>query len=1230
MCLIKQRILVHFFINICIIITSFIKTKQSFDEYISSLKLINEEYSIVAKDGIHFYDKSLIENIEKKVKLNLELFNEDIGQVKMIQFSYEHGGYILIVINESLYLFNKSGNKLISLENEYLHKIKTFNYSLIPNKKQNNYLSFVIVYIESNSIIINNCNFNLITKELKIYKNNYFLNNSINSKDINCIIMSRPLSSLNLTNDVLACFYHSNGVISSAFFDIETKINEISSLRYTTKIPIIQSNSLYINSIANKNKQKALIYLFTENKLFWLTFDFINKFSDIKSETFDEFFISRYYMHQLLYIKETKEFVIFASFVNYNKLILIFNDELIVKHKDIIYYNNTKYNNGTFFTISYDGNNYQIINNKAYKKSFKKFEFNIKDNKRHLEDNVSVDIKCQTYSEESASHNLCTSCKTAQNYYPADFNTNDDISTGFIECYNDETKPSNSYFDSTDQKYKLCYESCQTCETGGDWENNNCLTCASNYIKKPGFPDTKNCVIECFYSYYYTPYGYYKCSNTSNCPDNANLYIRELKKCTDDCNKEETFKYQYGGQCWSSCPANTQENENNICLDVNVDTCSKSENQIDLQQSSINEVVDLNAKNYAKEFSYTQKHVSLFYNSIYSIVIYRDINCINQLSINMPKVDFGKCYTKLKNTLNITETLIIALIQKKNGKGEKKSTSYFFYHPTSGNRLLSEEICKDEEVVVKESIMAQLNENEGNINLDSVMSLTKQNIDIFNLSNEFYTDICYHFESPDGKDVPFGERIHIYYPNITLCELGCVSQGINFATMESICQCQMNDIMNNDLVSGNALVENTLSEVFDILSSSNLLVLTCYKDVFKPEFIIKSKGGFIVIGIFLLQFIFILIFLINNKNDIEQFFNNLTQYYIIFRKTEREKEKENNIKSANKNGIIINKSNKITLLKSKVKSSPPGKKKAKNEVEREPIAFKKKNNKNKIFLIPKNESSKNATKYDLIKNSKNNLIGSEKEKTTKKNHELISAKKKCGNIDIEEYLKPDIDDMEYDDAVKLDKRSFCEYLSDTLKEKQIIMETFFYKENIKPKSVKIVLLFLEICLYFVVNGLFFNEDYIIKLYKSEDDNFFSYITRSYGNFFYSLMVGIIVDTILDCIFIDEKVIKRVFLREKDNPLQLKYEIKVNTKSIIKRYIIFFIICVFIELISWYYVSCFNCVYPGTQLEWIKSSVTIIFIMQIISVLMRILESIIRSISFKCKSEKIYKVKQLLP
>ena len=92
---------------------------------------------------------------------------------------------------------------------------------------------------------------------------------------------------------------------------------------------------------------------------------------------------------------------------------------------------------------------------------------------------------------------------------------------------------------------------------------------------------------------------------------------------------------------------------------------------------------------------------------------------------------------------------------------------------------------------------------------------------------------------------------------------------------------------------------------------------------------------------------------------------------------------------------------------------------------------------------------------------------------------------------------------------------------------------------------------------------------------------------------------------------------------------LRYEIAVTFQSFKKRYITFIIICIFISIISWYYVSCFNNVYPKIKIEWIKSSITLIIFMQILSTLIVLLEGIIRILSFKCESEKLYKLKQLI-
>ena len=484
-------------------------------------------------------------------------------------------------------------------------------------------------------------------------------------------------------------------------------------------------------------------------------------------------------------------------------------------------------------------------------------------------ENYEKNIKCNISSYESFLYDLCISCNIEQNYFPASY-PDDSFLHGFIECFNENTKPINFYFDNSDKKYKPCYETCLTCSKGGNSQINNCLTCDTNYIKKPEDLNTTNCVTECFYLYYFTPFGQYKCTNNSYCPEEAHLFIKDLKKCTDNCNKEGKYQYQYGGQCIENCPDSTSPNEEKKCIVKNPYSCSKSDREIELKEFLISGGVEFSAKNYANEFSYTEKHVSFYHNNIYSIIIYKDLTCIDELSINMPKVDFGDCYTKIQEKLDppTDDKIIIALVEKVNGE-KKSSISFTFYHPQTGEKIDAERICKDEEVEVKESVLSQLNNT--NVDLNSVLFLTNQQIDIFNLSDAFYSDICYHFDSPNGKDVPLQDRIKTYYPNITLCDAGCISKGVNLTTLESICNCKFDALLNSEFVGKTAIIQNTLEEISDLLKSSNILVVQCYKNVFNKKYFFKSTGGFMVLAVLFIEIVFALVFLLNDVPKIRRY-----------------------------------------------------------------------------------------------------------------------------------------------------------------------------------------------------------------------------------------------------------------------------------------------------------------------------------------------------------------------
>ena len=112
---------------------------------------------------------------------------------------------------------------------------------------------------------------------------------------------------------------------------------------------------------------------------------------------------------------------------------------------------------------------------------------------------------------------------------------------------------------------------------------------------------------------------------------------------------------------------------------------------------------------------------------------------------------------------------------------------------------------------------------------------------------------------------------------------------------------------------------------------------------------------------------------------------------------------------------------------------------------------------------------------------------------------------------------------------------------------------------------------------------------------------------------------------MDFFFIEEKKLKGIFLREKNNIKKLKDEVVELIKVIKQRYFGFFIFVIIVYAICLYYLLCFNSIYPKIQIEWIKSSIFLILVRQILSVLQCLLETILRYLSFKCDSERIFKV-----
>ena len=1256
--------------------------------YSNAITLLNQNYFIIHKYGIDIYDPSFTQKIKSVLTFeeDEQIKNYDNFLKTTISQFYEHDD-IICLINNKIYIFNHEGELLYNSDKK-IEELKGESYNLLIIKKDNNEYIYMTSFVNDNNYV------QLLffkyeknaKKNILIYKRPTFnftqdgQSYLIKNKGLTCQLMT-----INSQSNILVCFYILNSypnylaysyslINPETYYFMEPIKNEKVILPIETN-----DNITYIKSTINSNSSKMFICFYSSSGIFYFYVYSIITNSISKYTQYNETCKSYNCDIKFIYIKQNDQYLFsFPDNREHINIILFNNNFEKINNFTIDSY---LYNFGYSILYYFSKKTYFIISDQSYKDLnffFKKIK--LKDNNNNMvksSDEIKlrkiqekIDCgkleKCQECTRDSISKDLCLSCNNYKNYY--EINPNYTLKNSsfehFVNCYNNSTKPKNFYLNKN--YYEPCYMSCSTCEYGGDGNHNNCTLCAVDYMIEPEVEGSKNCVIMCKNFYYYTSYGQFKCSANLQCPEEKNLLIRDKKKCVDSCLNDTTYIYQYSGECFKECPTDTVVDETTkICKVKNKEVCSKSSAKFDLYDFLKEGGVEKIAKTYAKEFAYTDKHISLFNNEVYSIMLYRSTECITELELSMPEIDFGSCYLKVQGKYNISNSLLVAIIDKKSNKKNNPITSYSFYNPTTGEKLDSETVCKEEVIIVKENIKAILNDSVSD--MKSILFLTEQNINVFNLSSEFYTDLCYHFESPNNKDVALNDRLLVYYPNITLCDSGCQNTGVNLTAMTAICECKYKEMTEEEMEESILIYEFAINEVYNILNQINLSVMACYKDIFDYNYFIKCTGGLILLCLIFIQLVNCIIYYMISFFSVKKYIYNITDNYLLYlnksplykpiinninqedkdkdkdKDKEKEKEKENKKSSNNKNfppkknpsgedaGIDIYHNNK-KLNNSKIKKINNHKKVLKTQ-----DGFEDKNN-SKIILC----GQKLFTKKKRAKSNSNiTNIKLEKSLVSFKSHEKTNTNPLTNNPNFlnknnknpsfyDQYLSTHINEMRFNEALVNDKRLFFDYLWDKLKRKQSFLELLLVDDPIKPKTLKVLLLILDIEVCFVINAMFINEEYVSKLFRStEEENFFSFLPRSINRFIYSIIASLLVSYMIGCIFIEERRLKSIFRYEHNNVYAIKYEINSVMKEMKWRYNIFIIITAVISLFSWYYISCFNNIYPHMKVEWIKSSVFIILLVHIIYIIVTLVETLLRFISFEIKSEKLYKASQWL-
>ena len=779
------------------------------------------------------------------------------------------------------------------------------------------------------------------------------------------------------------------------------------------------------------------------------------------------------------------------------------------------------------------------------------------------------------------------------------------------------------------ENFKKCYISCETCKEEGNYTKQNCLSCKNDYPYELKIDETINCYNKCdYYTYYNSSNKKNYCTHDFSCPEKFNKLITIKKQCIDNCQNDHVYQYEFNHTCFQECPINIikQSEENKFYCKLKcpkkypfeivetqncVDNCkilqrysgkciinyvSNDENNKEIEEKEVENI----KKELTSGFNTSEidKGTNIVIKQKDSIItITTTENQKNEKSSNLSTINLGDCEQKLKDEYNISKDKSLYILKiDVNQKGLKiPKIAYEVYYPLYGGNLiqLNLTVCKDSKIEI--SIPVELTDD----------------IDKINPASEYYNDICYTYTSEDGTDVSLSDRKNNFVNNnLTLCEEGCNFNG--YKDGKASCSC---DVKTNSTAKIGDIVfdKNKLFESFtNFKNLANIKVLKCYKLIFNLNKFKHNYANFILIPIIILFLITFFIFYCHDYYKLKKILDLIVFFKLNFnlvKKFLERKKKEEQIKLKNKK-IMENEKNPTTLYNKKgivedLNYPPPiylkflelHKKKILNDTGKHSNKFHK-FEKVKINSIPKSKrnpklmsniietnSYMNSTKFFLVKNNettneKNNIVN-------KKDYPYNMTENQMYEMFLTIYKKSDseMNELSYNGAIKIDKRTYFEYYLSLLRTKHLIIFSFWPAFDYNSQILKIFLFFFNFTLSFVVNALFFNDETMHKIY--EDKGAFDFIYNIPQILLSSLISGFInglMETLAltDSIFIGFKEIiniKNIIIKKRKALKTIKIKI-----------LLFFIITLLLLIFFWYYLACFCAVYKNTQLHLIKDAV----------------------------------------
>jgi hypothetical protein len=603
-------------------------------------------------------------------------------------------------------------------------------------------------------------------------------------------------------------------------------------------------------------------------------------------------------------------------------------------------------------------------------------------------------------------------------------------------------------------------------------------------------------------------------------------------------------------------------------------------------------------------------------------------------------IDLGYCENNLKEHYHIDPnvSLIIIKYEKLSNISTERALQYEVYEPFNKTKL-NLSLCDNTTISIYTPVVLS-------DELQQVYNQLKDmGYDLFDINGAFYQDICVPFKSPYGTDVLLSDRIAYYFHNNeTICQSNCKFSNYSMESQYLKCDC---DTSNSEIITKeiDKFTPNTVIDSFyDTLKFSNYKVLFCYKLPFRINSVTTNKGSILAIIYFLIYFTFLITFCIKGITQFKvylakEILNKPTNHNDDLIINNEKNNKNNNNK--NRNSQVENANN--NLSKSNRTTSRLNPRKSTKKVinkniqiininhfppKKDSISNKRSSIKTKTFY------QKNKISHQKLSNDK--LIISNKIFSGKRNSEMKFRIKQAEKFPLDdEESKPikdrkldnfELNNLEYEDALKLDKRNFFQIYWSILKREHLIIFTFFIRNDYNLVHIKFTRFIFLVCTDMALNVFFFSDETMHQMHLDYGKyNFLLQIPQ----IFYSTLVSQLIELFLCYLSLTDKhfyEIKALALSSKEKVFQIIKCVKIK--------IAFFFIFTFLMFaFYWYAVACFCSVYENTQSAFIKDSISSFVLGLLYPFILYLFPAIFRIIALKADKIKlgfVYTLSDIIP